>query len=215
MVEKDMRASPDVRPVPDPTVLTTAALMQAISSLKEVIYTRLEGMDRAIVLFDGTVMRMTVETDKKLTHLRELVFERIEGDRNGINQRFVERDVRVEQTARDTKVAVDAALAAQKEMGNKQTDSFAQSIAKSEAATSKQIDQLGQLLSTTNTATDGKIADIKERLTRIEGEGKGVRQAEVQQQTSNMSVVSIVGLVLGTLIGIGGLIAAFVASSGQ
>jgi len=42
-----------------------------------------------------------------------------------------------------------------------------------------------------------------------------VRQAEVSQQTSNMNVVSIIGLVLGTLIGIGGLVAMLIASSGQ
>jgi len=201
---------------------TTDTQHRELAALKEIVETRLDGMDRALELFNEQASRVPSEVDKQVTHLRELVFERIEGGTKveaerfqGVYNRFAERDVRVEQTARDTKVAVDAALAAQKEMGNKQTESFAQSIAKSEAATSKQIDQLGQLLTTTNLSTDGKIADIKERLTRLEGEDKGARQAVVTQQTSNMNTVSVIGLVLGTLIGVGGLVAAFVAANGS
>lgn len=201
----------DKRPVPDPTVLTTAALTREISSLEKVLSTRLDGMDRAIVVFNESITRVPTDTDKQIAHLKELViqmFKLAEERFLGIQTQFRERDVRVDQTAQYTKDAVDAALSAQKEQYSQQNVSFAQSIAKSEAATAKQIDAQGQLLGSSSGALNDKIEAVKERLTRIEGEGRGERAAVVTQQTSNMNTLSVVGLIIGALIGIGGLAAA-------
>lgn len=203
-----MEETRDVRPIPDPTLLTTAALTREIASLKEILFTRLEGMDRAIVLFNDSITRVPTDTDRQIARLKELIEEmfKVTDERfSSIQKQFSERDVRTEQNARDSKVAVDAALAAQEKAVGKQTDSFAQSIAKSEANTTKQIDAQGQLLGSTSGALNDKIEAVKERLTRIEGEGKGERAAGVTQQTSNMNTVSVIGLVLGSLIGIAGL----------
>jgi len=62
----------DSRPVPDPTLLTTQQLTREIAALKEVIFTRLEGMDKAIFLFNENITRVPTDTDKQIQHLKEL-----------------------------------------------------------------------------------------------------------------------------------------------
>jgi hypothetical protein len=210
-------------PVPDPTELTTAALLREISSLKEVIFTRIDGMDRAISLFNSNMTRVPTDTDKAIYHLQSLheakihnvdeerqlsqtvIETRLDGmdkairllqdtaDKfpgridekinslkdvhlerfSSIAVQFNERDVRTESSARDSKVAVDAALQAAKEAVAEQNRSSALAIQKSEASTIKQIDQMGLLLQTGNKAVDDKFDDVKERLTRLEGQGQG------------------------------------------
>jgi len=130
-------------------------------------------MDKAINLIQAQSDRAPQHIDSAITaavgRLQELHSEKFES----IATQFKERDIRTEQTSRDNKVAIDAALQAQKEAVGKQNESNSQAIAKSEAAFIKQIDQIGILITTMGIATDGKISDIKERLTTIEGIKKG------------------------------------------
>ncbi len=87
-------------------------------------------------MFNANITRVPTDTDKQIQHLKELVVALIEErDKlvaekfNGISTQFKERDVRVEQTARDTKVAVDAALQAAEKAVIKQNEQFGFSIA--------------------------------------------------------------------------------------
>ena len=205
------------RPVPDPTVLTTAQLNRESAALreileseikgqKEVFEARFDGMDKAIKLLQQIADRNPAEMDSRVSHLERLHSEKFAS----IQTQFTERDTRTEQTQRDSKVAVDAALQAAKEAVGKQQEGGDKAIAKSEAATIKQLDQIQLLIKTSVEGLDSKIADVKERLTRLESEDKGKQAAVTTQQTSNASVVGIIGLVIGSLIGIGGLIVAFV-----
>lgn len=183
---------PLTTPTPDPTSLTTDALNREIAQAKEVVATRFEGIERALA-------------DQK-----EFLFATINERGKCVQVQFADRDIRVEQTARDSKAALDAALAAAKEAGQKQAAFFAESVLKSENATQKQIDLIGQTMQGASLGLNDKIDSLKERITRLEGEDKGERAAVVTQQTSNMSLVSVIGLIIGSLIGIGGLIAALV-----
>lgn len=142
------------RPVPDPTVLTTDQLLRAIAGLREVIEARLDGMDKAIELLQRTSDQFPLRIDEKIKALGDVHDEKF----SSIEKQFKERDVRTEQTLKDGKVSIDAALLAQKE-----------SASKSEVSMSKQLDQLGTLIGSNNKALDDKHADLKERLTRIEG----------------------------------------------
>lgn len=145
-------------PVPDPTERTNQALLREMASLREILLSRIDGqrdvfdarisgMDKAITLLQTITDRQSADVDKKVGNLERLHQEKF----NGIHTQFVERDVRVEQTARDTKTAVDAALAAQEKAAGKQADAF-----------TKQIDAL-----------DDKISDIRDRQITSEGTGKG------------------------------------------
>lgn len=204
MATSDQREGMDRRPVPDPTILTTQQLDREINSLREVLETRMAGMDKAIVLLQAANDKIPSAVDEKIHSLREIQEEKF----SSVQTQFKERDTRSEQTSKDSKVAVDAALQAAKEAVGEQNKSSALAIAKSETSTVKQIDQLGVLIQTTSKALDDKIADIKDRLTRIEGKGEGVDKSMVTQQAATNSTAYIVFAALGLLVGIAGILAA-------
>lgn len=148
-------------PAPDPSTLTTEALRREITMLHELLLT-------------------------SLTAHQEITLERF----RGIEVQFNERDKRTDQTARDSKVAVDAAFSAAKEAVAEQNKSSALAIAKSEAGTTKQIDQMQALIGAVSKALEDKINDVKERVAR--GDGRDVGSTST----------------LGYLMGVGSLVLA-------
>lgn len=187
-------------PRPDPTVLTTRQLIREIDSVreicgkdKEIIETRLLGNDRAIELLEKEKDRIPELISNAVRQLKELHAEKFAS----IGTQFVERDTRTEQTSRDSKVAVDAALSAQKEAAGAQNESIMASIAKSEAAFTKQIDQQQLLIQQRTSALDDKIEDLKGRVNNNEGQTKGSGDAW--------------GIIIGVVIGVGGLLIAIAA----
>jgi hypothetical protein len=127
-----------------------------------------------------------------------------------VRKQIEDRVVRFEQSAADSKVAVAAALKAAESAVEKQNESFASAIAKSEAATTKAIDQQGQLIQTETRSLRDMIIDVKERWMRIEGAGEGRQASVANRQATNSQMVGIIGLILGTLIGAIGIVVAIV-----
>lgn len=113
----------------------------------------------------------------------------------GIEKQFLERDVRVEQAATQTKVAVDAALQAAEKAVGKANESFALSIDKSDQQTTKQID-----------AQSKYIDDVKERLTKLEAFALGLASADAKntgesdRSTHNNQWMIGVAVVIGLAI---------------
>src|SRR6185369_13411363 len=148
------------RPVPDPTLLTTQQLIRENLWLREVLETRLTGIqeanllrqnntnarfeayDKAIKLLQDISDKFPGRIDEKINSLKEVHEEKFAS----IQVQFRERDVRTEQSSKDSKVAVDAALQAAKEAVGEQNKSSALTIAKSEASMTKQIDGISQLI---------------------------------------------------------------------
>src|ERR1035437_2788492 len=151
-------------PVPDPTVLTTQQLLREIATAREVIETRLNGMDKAIELLQASSNRFPSFVEQAVGRLQELHEEKF----RSIEVQFKERDTRTDQTSRDSKVAVDAALSAQVKSVDAQNISNSLAISKSEAGFTKQIDQIGALIQATGQRTDDKIDEIKTRLSSNE-----------------------------------------------
>ena len=178
---------PYLRGDPDPTVLTTQLLHREISSLREIIEARLMGMDKALVLLQSAVDRVP-----SIAELNARFEERF----NSISVQFKERDARVEQSARESKVAVDAAFSAQKEAVSEQNKSSTAAIAKSEAATTKQIDAMGLLINASQKATDEKIDDMKARITVIESRGAGMASGFGYIATGIGIVAAIIGAIV-------------------
>ena len=141
-------------------------------------------------------------TSEKVIHLELLHDEKFAS----IQNQFTERDTRTEQTSRDSKVAVDAALQAAKEAVGEQNKSNALAIAKSEAAFTKQIDQISTLIQTTVKGVDDKIDDIKTRLTLIEGNTVGRTENHQESQSNKQTSQSSNSLILSVVFGIGGLV---------
>ena len=129
----------DNKPTPDPTILTTEQLLREISNVKE--------WSKSLV---DSSRDITVEQFKSV----ETQFGLIERQR-------------VEQK-KDTKDAVDAALAAAKEAVQEQTKASAEAIGKSEALTKTQLEQLATQFGTGITGVADKYDDLKERLVRLE-----------------------------------------------
>ena len=185
----------DSRPVPDPTLLTGQMIAREVQMLRELLETRLDAMDRAMIVFNDNITRVPTDVDKQVGHLKELHEEKFAG----VQKQFSERDVRVESSSRDNKVAIDAALQAAKEAVGQQTQASDRAIAKSEAGTTKQMDQLGVQIQTETKALDGKIGDLKERLTLIEGRGSGIASSWAVGAALIGMALGVVGLVFAAL----------------
>jgi len=157
-----MVAQPQIiRPDPDPTAMTTAQLDRAIANLDalniariEIIQARLDAMDKAVEL----LQQFPTAIDVAISHLKELHDEKFAG----IATQFKERDIRIDQRAGDTKLAVDAAFAAAKE-----------TFGKSETGFTEQIKGLTTIVNEKAKSADDKLGDVKDRLTTIESRSKG------------------------------------------
>lgn len=147
---------------------------------RAIIETRLDGMDKAIRLLQDTADKFPARIDEKITALQAVHSEKFaalidatDEKFRSIQTQFAERDVRTEQAAGAVKIAVDAALQAQKEAAGEQNRSNTLAQTKSETATTKQIDQIGTLIQNNTKSFDDKINDVKDRVNRIEGSGEG------------------------------------------
>ena len=204
------------RPDPDPTTLTTQALYREINQVHDLINSetyavssglsaRLDGADRERLHLQAEIDALPTEVTRRIDTLQHLHQEKF----NSIQVQFSERDTRTEQTSRDSKVAVDAALQAAKEAVEKQNASSALAIAKSESATTKQIDTQGILITTATTSLNeridaasatmnSKIDDLKDRLNRMEGMGLGTRTTH----EDNRGLIAVSIAVLSVLFNI-------------
>lgn len=168
-------------PVPDPTVLTTQQLMRAVEKTEEIVLarlhgvrenfeTRLNGMDRAIALLQQSNDKIPDHILASVDRLQELHQEKFAS----IAVQFAERDKRTEQLSLADKTAIAAALQAQKEAAGAQNESNAAANVKMETNFAKLIDQGQALLLEVRRNTEAQINDIKSRLDKGEGRGKGM-----------------------------------------
>ena len=194
-VENQIPRNQEILLRPDPSLLTTQQLLREITMLRELIETRLDGMDKAIELLQTSTDKFPSVVNEEIKQLEALHNEKF----HSIEVQFSERDTRTEQTSRDSKVAVDAALQAAKEAVGEQNKSSALAIAKSEAATTKQIDQIGFLINTTALGVNDKIDDIKTRITSVEGHSKGLGDGWgfiVGAGGVVLAIIAVVGLMM-------------------
>ena len=64
---------PGRRPIPDPTLLTTQQLQREIASLKELVYTRLDGIEKAQQQFQDDITEVPTAVDKEADRLEKLI----------------------------------------------------------------------------------------------------------------------------------------------
>jgi hypothetical protein len=237
-------------PIPDPSILTTEALDREILALREllevtlgssgdilglmrsVLETRLDGMDKATKLLQDIADKLPARIDEKIAALREIqgmqlvALESTHGEKfRSIETQFKERDVRTEQSGKDSKTAVDAALQAAKEAVGEQNKSSGSAIAKSEASTMKQIDQLGTLIQAVTKTADDKISDLKDRIaeiiarqTKFEGRGEGqaagtddARHTVNQTRVASRDTMVVAGIIVTAILGVAGLLLSLAA----
>ena len=187
----------DSRPVPDPTVQTSQQLQREALILRELIDLRVGALEKIVEKLQEAVAQaptvaVVAQMAKALKELHEEKFD-------SIATQFKERDTRTDQTSRDSKVAVDAALQAAKEAVSEQNKSSAIAIAKSEASTTKQVDQLGTLIQTATKSLEDKITDLKDRVTANEGRTLGITHAEKRGGDWVGNVVGMIGMAVAII----------------
>ncbi len=157
-------------PVPDPTVLTTEALLREIKNLRE-------------------AMEQRIDSNQKLS---DAEFRRVAERFNLVESQ------RVEQKA-DTESAIKAALAAQKEAGDK-----------AETATAKQLGQLGNSFETSFSTAGKERDDLKERIVKLESVRLGASESRSENRATTGQVIAVVVAAvsfLGLLVSVAGFVA--------
>jgi hypothetical protein len=221
--ETDRDASQsDSVPRPDPTRLTTQLVDRALAAYREVVEVRLNAMDEATHLLaneltlarqkvDAGDVRSRDDRDRAIGALREVLTGSIRNVSdvtlekfNAVDTRFQERDTRTQQAADESRISLDAALAAAKEAVSEQNKANTEAIRKSELATQKQIDSLIALMTTANKSVEDKISDLKSRLDRGEGQSTGAADTRSDQRLNTGQIL----VALSVIIGLAGLIVA-------
>jgi hypothetical protein len=174
-------------PIPDPTALTTAQLLREQSSLREIMEVRINGVERSLE------QQLAAAVELILSHIKNVAD--VSNERfSGIATQFLERDTRTEQAAQESRISLDAALAAAKEAVSEQNKANSLAIGKSEDATKERLDALQLLFSTSNKSLEDKISDAKSRLDSGGGQEQGKAQANVEQRDVRVEHRSVSGL---------------------
>jgi hypothetical protein len=140
----------------------SSAKRDAIAGILE---QRLDGMDKAIELFQKFTDRQPDFVRDQVMHLRELHDEGFKG----IQEQFRLLKAATEQLDLANKTAIAAALQAQKESAGETQKSSQAAIAKSETSTSEAIKALTATFTAAIAGASARIDDIKGRLDRGEG----------------------------------------------
>lgn len=158
----------DLRPVPDPTELTTKATDRLEATLRNLITTE--------------IRNMTILVGEKL---------------KGVEDRFSRLESRTAEQKSDTKDALDAALAAAKEAVATQAASFEKATNKSETTFTENIRGVAALLNSTTKAADDKYDDLKERVVAIESRQSGGRENSVDYRNGITLTISLIMALIG------------------
>jgi hypothetical protein len=192
----------DIKPIPDPSRLTTEQLYREIAALRDVVETRLTAMDLAVTLAREDYNRQPTAIERAISHLRDQLGARLDGMDKirdlrfaAVVDQFKERDHRVE-----------AALSGTQELAAQHNATSAIAITKSEGNTIKQLDQIMVQIATQDKAHAGLFADIKERLYRIEGKELGKTDTEKSHRDNTslyialaVAIVSFLSLAIGAV----------------
>ncbi len=192
---QQQQPGPPIRPDPDPTVLTTASLLREIENQRNLFTSQLD-----CVKENMTQLRLQLETRQAAIADAVGHLEKFHGEKfKGVEQRFASLGVQIDKVAELNQKAIDAALQAAEKAVAAQNKASTESIAKSEAGTTKQIDGIGVLIATDRKNSDGKIDDLKGRVTVIEGKAVGSRDNSSLVAAVVMGVIALLGVVLSAV----------------
>ena len=164
----------------DPSPLTTQQLLRENFWLRELLETRINGMDKAIMLLQAFADRTptTMDIQHEVVALREVTMEMF----RGVKTQFQERDT-----------AVNAAFA-----------SADKAINKTETGFKEQIGEQGRRIESVEKKSDEKVDDLKQRMTATESRTAAITQQKAETgaaTTQNTSqVANIAAMAFGALM---------------
>jgi len=196
LASNDHPSTMTIRPIPDPTILTSRAVDDAKEELRrettlriEILEARLNASDKAIVLLQTMQDRLPGHMASSVSHSQELMDQRFKTQDaifDAINRQFTSLDARTEQdrsaakeavatALQAAKEAVAAAFQAAKEVIAAQNSASTSAILKSETSTDKRIDEAIRAANAATAALDARITVLAEGAKNI------MTRAEVQQ----------------------------------
>jgi hypothetical protein len=207
MTADDPRDGHNWPTLPDLNTLTTEQLRRELSGLREILTARLDAMDTATRLLSETVNRTPTQIQTEITHVRELMQEKLsslggsaEEKFTSIALQFAERDVRTTQAATASAQALAAALQAAKEAVFEQAQAAAKAAEKTETSTGKQIDLLLSQIKAQGETFGDRLAKLKERIDRGEGQHSGATETRTETRLNVNTVLQALAVIVAAAV---------------
>lgn len=149
-----------------------------VNALRELLSARIDGMDVATKLLAENVRQVPSEITKAAGALREI----LQGEIQGVRDVSLEKFTAIEGTFASNALALTAALAAQKEAAAEAKKSSDLAIDKSEKTTQETIRANDAKTASGISAQAAVMADIKDRLIRLESGGVATAAAVTEHR---------------------------------
>lgn len=166
-----------------------------LQSLRDLIITRIEAMDKAAVILSDNVNRVPTLLDRETGRLVALFEERT----NNIRHMISARDDQAKQDKATAAIAVDTALTSLKELIFLRDGATSAAITKSESATANDLESLSKIIGSTKDGIANDIMNLKQRMDRSEGSYTGQRELRKDDHMTVGSIVGVVGGIVGLL----------------
>ena len=173
-----------MRHVPDPTDRTLGALQREIEQLEDKIDTAFDHKEEVNV-----VRHQAIQTQLNLMEAHRLEL------------RDIAEKQRLEQKE-DTKVAVDAALTAQKEAVRETTIATNLANAKSESAMTKALEQMAATFTAALASVTGTVVDLKERVSGMDQYKRGGAENQSDKRLDMTMLIQIIAVATAIYLGL-------------
>lgn len=188
--------SPSGLPWPTAEVMAwRASLEDKLISLRDLLTTRIEAMEKVAQVQSDNVNRVPTLLDREAARLQVLLDERTANIRTTIKER--------DDQAHEDKVAAakqwQLALSSLKELISSQNSANSLAIAKAEDATTNDLTSLSTLITATKDVLNGEINNLKQRMDRGEGTDRGQRLAVAETHSNIGSVTLLIGSIVGVI----------------
>jgi hypothetical protein len=188
--------TPGLRPVPDPTVLTTEALHREIGALRELLEQQLRNVEAKMMGHWTLDIEREATTERHFEHL-----DKVRGE-----------------DKREARALVDLALASQKAMTSTALVAANMAIDKAETATGKRYDSLAMIVDgvrinvasmmprkeseARHAAHDDALSLLSTRITAIEATKVGVRENRSDARAGITAATAMVGIVVTIMVAV-------------
>jgi len=210
----------DIRPIPDPTILTGALVSEATDQMRRELAAavavlqaelrtrdqRFEGMDKAVVILREDVNRVPTILQIEIGHLKELQTTHT-ADLKELVKEIIAREVKGigdQITGRDTALA--AALKAAQDAVAQQNTANGLAIDKAQAATKEAQTAANELFRTRSDQLSAGVDDLRSRLDRLEAGGIGATAAKVEVREDRAGTQHLASLIVGIVGGVVGVL---------
>ena len=195
-------ANGEIKPNPDPSVLTNDAIVGAVKAERDyvdgrvdVIETRLDASDEAVKVLSDNVNRVPTSLQEAIANFGALMKEKFKS----IDRRLQAAErMRVEQK-QDSKTGLDAALAAQKEAATTQDVNNQKAIDKSERATAEIIKNNQESNKQAIETLTKSVDELKLEVGKISASKEGGQEV-VQTNRANVAIGVSVILAVAAII---------------